>query len=354
MLKDLFVYGRSRWQFKTFTDSAAIITSAVTPTSVPSPTPTYSPTILSTGRPSGLPSGEPTSHPSGAPSVPPSTQPSVSPSSVPTLSALPTSAPSVSLRPTTYLDNSKPVVSFRLDGVQAYWCESISQSVIDIFLSEGVPLNVGVIGRNLDTSVSIGSYLKGIADNSLVELSSNSFKYQSFEGKNLSWQSSDMEMNNEMIDTVTSVATSSFIPPMNEFDNVTVLAAKQNGLGVFSAECTWSLSVPHTPTSCDDSSRVVAPHIQSDIGVYMLPAGAVLGGLDYWQDFSLNASVEEASEWIELQIGKRNHHRGHIVCMINELLFSQITRDLAWLCFVQLSSPPAMSAQLSMSRRFRC
>jgi hypothetical protein len=50
----------------------------------------------------------------------------------------------------------------------------------------------------------------------------------------------------------------------------------------------------------------VAPDIVRN-GVYMLPAGAVLGGKAYWEDSSLDASLAEAIKWIELQIGASTH-----------------------------------------------
>ena len=39
-----------------------------------------------------------------------------------------------------------PTVSFRLDDVQAWWCEEIVKDVVDEFLAQGVPINLGLIG----------------------------------------------------------------------------------------------------------------------------------------------------------------------------------------------------------------
>ena len=194
------------------------------------------------------------------------------------------------------------MVSFRLDDVQAYWCEGITETVIDLFLAEGIPINVGIIGEDLDLSAAASAYLNGLAGNPLVEMSSHSFLHQSFEGKSYSWQDHDMSTNNDMITAVTTEISNSFIPPMNEFDNTTILAAKANGMQVFSAECTWSLTVPNTPDHCKEIVQVVAPDIVRG-GVHMLPTGAVLGGIDYWTNFLLDASLAEAINWIELQIG---------------------------------------------------
>jgi peptidoglycan/xylan/chitin deacetylase (PgdA/CDA1 family) len=194
-------------------------------------------------------------------------------------------------------------VSFRLDDVQPYWCEDIYKTVIDLFIAENIPINLGIIGEYMDESATASSYLNGLAGNPLVEMSSHSFRHQSFENKNYTWQSTDMETNNNMITAVTTEVSNSFIPPRNEYDNTTILAAKANGMNVFSAECTWSLTVPNTPDHCKEIVQVVAPDIMRG-GVYMLPTGAVLGGIDYWTDFLLNASLAEAINWVELQIGE--------------------------------------------------
>lgn len=45
------------------------------------------------------------------------------------------------------LTAARPTVSFRLDDVQAWWCEEIVKNVVDEFLSKGVPLNLGLIGN---------------------------------------------------------------------------------------------------------------------------------------------------------------------------------------------------------------
>ena len=92
MLKDLFVYGRSRWQFKTFTDSVAILTKEINPTASPSKLPTIVPSSSPVALPSVEPSAQPVSLPTSLPSLTPSSYPSIFPSAIP--SSLPLSFPS--------------------------------------------------------------------------------------------------------------------------------------------------------------------------------------------------------------------------------------------------------------------
>ena len=97
ILKDLIDYGRTRWQYMTFSDAVFKMTSAVTPTSVPSTFPSNVPTIESTGYPTGYPSSNPTC-PTAEPSLQPSSGPTFQPSRRPTFA--PSISPAPSMSPT--------------------------------------------------------------------------------------------------------------------------------------------------------------------------------------------------------------------------------------------------------------
>jgi hypothetical protein len=97
VLKDLFAYGRSRWQFKTFTDAAAAITSPPVLTNTPSAVPTISPTAAPTAQPTLRPTVVPTAQPTVVPTIAPTIQPTVVPTVKPTVqpTVVPTVVPSV-------------------------------------------------------------------------------------------------------------------------------------------------------------------------------------------------------------------------------------------------------------------
>jgi peptidoglycan/xylan/chitin deacetylase (PgdA/CDA1 family) len=185
--------------------------------------------------------------------------------------------------------------------VKPWWCDNNSKAVIDLFLEEAVPVNVGIVGEDLHNAVLLDTYLRGLAGNPLVEMSSNSFIHQSYEHNTYEWQFNDMQLNDEMITNVTTEKATSFMPPWANYDDNTISAALANGMNVLSAECRWNLNSNGTTTHCKDKSKVVAPNIMRD-GIYMLPAGAVLGGYGYWEDYVKDANLTEAITWIELQI----------------------------------------------------
>ena len=108
-LREVFAYGRDKWDFMTFADQKAAITGTAT-TAVPTASPTLSPT------------------------------------KAPSLTVAPTIEPTIPVTPSPTSSVARPAVSFRLDDVQAWWCEEIVKDVVDEFLAEGVPINLGLIG----------------------------------------------------------------------------------------------------------------------------------------------------------------------------------------------------------------
>ena len=162
-------------------------------------------------------------------------------------------------------------------------------------------LSPGIIGENLETDYEIDQYLKSISSNPLVEIVSHSYTHEPYAGKNVSWQEQNLEASLVTIEDVTSVVPRSFIPPENSYDENTVAVEVKYNLTVMSAQCTWNLTLSNTTISCGVGSEVVAPNITWN-GIAMLPAGAVLGNTSYWEDFSGEASVENAVAWINAQI----------------------------------------------------
>jgi peptidoglycan/xylan/chitin deacetylase (PgdA/CDA1 family) len=196
---------------------------------------------------------------------------------------------------------SNPSVIFRLDDVQAYWCEDIARTVIDTFLGLDIPVSLGIIGEHLDESVAMSSYLAGVASNPLIEMASHSNTHESFMGQSVAWQRNELKASADTITSVTGETPVSFITPYNEYDANTPVALLAESLAIMSASCVWD-RVTYASIYCLNGSDVVAPNIMWN-GVYSLPAGAVLGGEAYWNDYQLPGSLADAAGWIGAQIG---------------------------------------------------
>lgn len=211
-----------------------------------------------------------------------------------------------------------PTVSFRLDDVQAWWCEEIVKDVVDEFLAQGVPINLGLIGNGgspLSSGGNIGTYLAGWATNPMIEMTSHSHTHVSYAANTLAFQMNDLKDGNDEMELVTGVRPTTFIPPLNEWNADTATAMISENMDIMSPSCVWNTG--GVPLYCPAGADVVAPDIEHN-GVDMLPAGAVLGDADYWTDFSRPADSALAIEWIERQIA----NQGFSVVMLHPVEFA--------------------------------
>ena len=287
------------------------------PTSVPTSVPTYIPTAAPTHRPSKVPTAKPTPVPSAAPSAKPTPVPTGSPTHTPTTvpTVVPTPVPTSTVGPTlspTGSDCRNPAVMIRLDNVESFWCNEIVVEIVEEVVALGFPINLGIIagGENINRDSYLSEHLEEWATNPLIEIGSGSFSYDTYQGQSLTWQLDDLQHANDAIRRVTSNGThlgdqpTSFIPPGGSFDGNTLAAMKAKGMDVMSSYCIWSLTNPGTTTWCPSGEHLVAPSIEQD-DVCMLPAGAVLGDIDYWADNSGPADLFSAVSWIEMQIDQQ-------------------------------------------------
>mmetsp|Transcript_941 Transcript_941/g.2035 ORF Transcript_941/g.2035 Transcript_941/m.2035 type:complete len:1562 (+) Transcript_941:110-4795(+) len=316
----------------------------VSPTTQPTKVPTVSPTAQPTPEPSPSPTEMPTDSPTRVPSTPAPTQnPTVPPTATPTAmpTKTPTAVPTVSptLKPTaTYAPSLAPTndecrnpgVVIRLDNVEAYWCNEIVVELVEEVLALGVPISLGVIGGDgemLSSDTYISSYLNSWATNPLVEITSSSSTYTSYAGQPLSWQLEDLQDANEEIikaasnSTFTAAQPCSFVPPNGDFDGNTLTALQAENMDVLSSYCIWDPANPGTTIWCPSGDHLVAPNIFSS-GVAMLPAGAVLGNADYWEDNSGPADLFSAVSWIEAQID----NQGFSVLQLKPVEFAEEKR----------------------------
>ena len=274
VLVELLNLGMSQWNFQRSSDAVRLLTASnfsVEPTVSPAP------------------------HPS--PSPPP-------PTSLPTSNSLYTP--------------QENIVMIRIDDVTVGWCEAMGVAAIDTVLEEAVPVNIGVIGNGLRQGEPLVAYLADRAKRSDVEIVSHSFQHAAYSSFPMAWQLNDLSLAQVSIGKHTGVRPSTFIPPQNLFTSDTFTAINRlSDIMIMSPECLWSVEYPGTPLHCPGDADVVAPNLKVN-GVYMLPAGAVLGGEAYWTHYLLPASVDDAVQWVNQQLA----NQGFSVLMLHPVEFS--------------------------------
>ena len=305
VLKEVLAYGTGHWDFLTFGTAKTTIT---TPQSASCPTPpprtplTASPTAADTD----------------------TDAPSLSPVAA---SANPTPSPTTKFTgtPTQPECNPLPVAMFRMDNVEAFWCTDIASQIVDIFLEEGIALNVGLIGQvdghsSLSEDTILADKIHNWKQSWLIEVASQSMSYKDFEAETLAWQTADiLAAQDEIMSVADGYCPMTFIPPYGGFDHNTPTAMQSSHLDVMSSFCIWDPENEGTAIWCPSGSHLVAPNIKYDgTDVYMLPAGAVLGGMDYWADNSLPASLSSSMEYMDAQVA----NQGFSVLSLNPMEFA--------------------------------
>lgn len=217
-----------------------------------------------------------------------------------------------------YDPSDLPVVIFRMDDVVTYFCEDAGIEAINTVIDKEVPIAVGLIANGLAENKNFAKKVAKIAESEFVEIYSHSYLHDDYTGNTYDWQAEDLALADDEIEKITYRRPSTFAPPRNTYDEVTVTALLDNeDINLMSAQCSWRLDGKNTPLFCNKGSNVVAPNITYR-NLYMLPTGAVMGDAGYFNDFLLPASLEDTVAWVEAQI----ENQGFSVIMLHPLEFA--------------------------------
>ena len=117
-------------------------------------------------------------------------------------------------------------VAFRFDDVQNYWLNDIQIQVIDVFLQKNIPLTVGIIGIDFGDDPKISEFIQENSDK--LEIANHGFQHEDFTIFTKDQQIDLMRQTNEILSNVIGVSPKVFIPPLNNFDENTISAMKEN------------------------------------------------------------------------------------------------------------------------------
>jgi peptidoglycan-N-acetylglucosamine deacetylase len=179
-----------------------------------------------------------------------------------------------SLNNTFKVSNSNLVscncVAFRLDDVQDDYLTKPQIAVMNVFKERNLSLTVGVIGNNVGKDKKlVSSYIKERIVNGsnknpkdTIEIANHSWDHEHFQTLTIDEQSDSIRKTNEKIKDIFGTNPTIFIAPYSEFNNNTILAARENNMRYFSADLR-----DHQPYSA-----------QSNATIYHLPETAETGG----------------------------------------------------------------------------
>ena len=176
-------------------------------------------------------------------------------------------------------------VAFRMDDVQDTFLKTEQLTILNLFLDEEIPLTIGVITGYFGDDFELVNALKESYDAGLLE-----FAVHGFGNENLTQLNYDEQKNlisnglNALRAVFEDLELVTFIPPMQEFNQDTILACIEYGLKILSSDLTrdlppWDTSIRHLPQTVDSASyyderfhevdpNVTVTNIQSSIDTY--------------------------------------------------------------------------------------
>jgi len=167
---------------------------------------------------------------------------------------------------------------FRLDDIQCDWLTNISFEIVNIFMTNNIPLTVGVItGTDIDC---IAAPLKHLYQTypQLLEIASHSVTHPQL--INMTLQQQLVEINNSKVALESVIGAGNvrtFIPPFNSWNYDTITACTESGYDIISPECTAAdLGNPsQTDYVCTSNMYLNRPAFFPQIdGLVHVPIGA--------------------------------------------------------------------------------
>jgi peptidoglycan/xylan/chitin deacetylase (PgdA/CDA1 family) len=126
-------------------------------------------------------------------------------------------------------------VIFRLDDVQDKHLDSEQIKIMDIFLSKGEPLSLGLVMHKFGNDTLIRDKISEGYKRGLFELALHGWEHKNYSDLSEQEQKSSLKKANERMQMIFGKKSDIFIPPYNKFNNATVSAIKELGIKIMSS-----------------------------------------------------------------------------------------------------------------------
>jgi peptidoglycan/xylan/chitin deacetylase (PgdA/CDA1 family) len=133
------------------------------------------------------------------------------------------------------MTNPCKCVVFRLDDIQDKYLDTEQIKIMDIFLSKGEPLSLGLVMHNFGNDTLIIDKISEGYKKGLFELALHGWEHKNYSGLSEQEQKSSLKKANERMQMIFGKKSDIFIPPYNRFNNATVNAIKELGIKIMSS-----------------------------------------------------------------------------------------------------------------------
>jgi len=126
-------------------------------------------------------------------------------------------------------------VIFRLDDVHDRYLDAEQLKIMDIFLSKGDPLTLGLIMHKFGNDSSILNKISEGYKKGLFELALHGWEHKNYSDMSEQEQKSSLYKANEKMQSIFGKKSDIFIPPFNKFNNTTINAINELGIKIMSS-----------------------------------------------------------------------------------------------------------------------
>lgn len=126
-------------------------------------------------------------------------------------------------------------VIFRLDDIQDGYLDAEQLKIMDIFLSKGEPLTLGLIMHKFGNDSAILDKISEGYKKGLFELALHGWEHKNYSDMTEQEQKSSLYEANERMQKIFGNKSDIFIPPYNRFNNDTINAIRELGIKIMSA-----------------------------------------------------------------------------------------------------------------------
>lgn len=127
-------------------------------------------------------------------------------------------------------------VVFRVDDIQDEWIPDVQRAVLDAFIQSGTPASPALIMNEYGTDPAIVDKIQEGKDAGLFELALHGLNHVDYATLSLADQESTLKDANDKLATLHGQKTNIFVTPYNSMNENTMIAAKNDGIDIVSAD----------------------------------------------------------------------------------------------------------------------
>jgi peptidoglycan/xylan/chitin deacetylase (PgdA/CDA1 family)/3D (Asp-Asp-Asp) domain-containing protein len=123
-------------------------------------------------------------------------------------------------------------IIFRLDDVQDYSFQPGALAVMDLFLSKGLKLSLGLIMNDIGNDSRIIEKIREGSETGLFELALHGWNHVDYKSLSYEEQRNSLQLANEKMERLFGNKSATFFPPYGEFNNATIDATKNDSIRI--------------------------------------------------------------------------------------------------------------------------